>query len=189
MNNKATIAGKLQDINCSIVIPGEGRSPHIITMNNLPDISDSKQASYNNEGIIGRSAPLYTYSNSGDRSISMQLHFFITQDTCSNLSCGQCADCNLDNLRWIQSAVYPRKGTSAPYLPPPICRIKCGDLLAKDHSPICVILKSYSVKFPTEVSWDETTGCPYKFDVDTQWVVVYSTESLPYQNNIYTTGR
>lgn len=199
-NYKATVNGKLTPIeNCVIVIPGTNQR-HEIVLNNLPDISDSKQAIYGQEGIIGRSAPLYTYSNSGDRSLSMQLHFFITRESCrsvpsrdlllGNNYCDQCGDCNLDHLRWIQSAVYPREGTGdAPYTPPPICRIKCGDLLGKNNGSVCVVLQSYSVRFPTEVAWDTKTSCPYRFDVDTSWLVVYSTEKLPYQNHIYTTGR
>lgn len=188
-NFKATIDGKLQKIDgCVLVIPGEGGSRHRIKMTNLPDISDSKQAVYNNEGIIGRSTPLYTYSHSGDRNISMQIHFFVTQDRCTG-QCNQCPDCNLENLRWIQSALYPREGTNTPYLPPPICRIKCGDLLAKGNKALCVVLQSYNVRFPTEVAWDTRTGCPYRFDIDTSWLVVYSTEKLPYQNRIYQYGR
>ena len=70
---KATNNGSLAPINnCTINIPGAGN----IILNNLPDISDSKTAIYNNEAIIGRSFPLYTYSHSGDRTISMQLHFY-----------------------------------------------------------------------------------------------------------------
>jgi hypothetical protein len=188
-NFKATVNGKLQKVNgCLIVIPGENVKPRKIVMRALPDISDSKQAIYNGEGIIGRSAPLYTYSHSGDRNINMQIHFFVVQDRC-NGNCGQCPDCNLTNLRWIQSACYPRKDAITPYKPPPICRIKCGDLLAKGNRAVCAVLQSYSVRFPTEVAWDTETGCPYRFDVDTSWLVVYSTEKLPFQNKIYTFGK
>jgi hypothetical protein len=53
----------------------------------LPEISDSKSAIYNNEPIIGRSFPLYTYSHSGDRSLNIQLHFFVVDvdDAVKNL--------------------------------------------------------------------------------------------------------
>lgn len=189
-NYKATINGKLQDVKgCVLAIPAN-QGTHTIVMKSLPDLSDAKQTIYNNEGIIGRSMPLYTFSHSGDRNISMQIHFFVTQESCSGLTCGQCPDCNLANLRWIQSAAYPREGGSdVPYLPPPICRIKCGDLLAKGNRALCVVLQSYSVRFPTEVGWDAKTGCPYRFDVDTSWLVVYSTDDLPYQSRIYTSGR
>lgn len=181
---KATIKGKLTPVpECEIIIPGAGDygGDGTIPMNNLPDISDSKSAVYNNEGIIGRSFPLYTYSHSADRTINIQLHFFIVEP-------GDGAK-NLQYLRMIQSAVYPREGLMTPYRPPPICRIRCKDLLATGKSPLCVALQSYSVKFPTEVAWDEETYCPYRFDVDTTWLTVYSSEDLPFQSRIVTSGR
>ena len=161
-------------------------NPNIIRFDNLPDISDSKSAIYNNEGIIGRSFPLYTYSHSGDRTINIQMHFFITNP-------GD-AERNLRYLRMIASATYPREGvavgvTTLPYRPPPICRIKCGDLLATQGQYICAVLQSYSVKFLPDVTWDEFTYCPHKFDVDTTWLTVYSSEDLPWQSRIYKSGR
>jgi len=163
---------------CTLSIPNAGT----IVMDNLPDISDSKSAVYNNEPIIGRSFPLYTYHFSADRVISMQIHFFIRKE-------GDAIQ-NLSHLRWIQSAVYPRPGnneTGAPFLPPVICTIECGEILAS--GPLCVVLQSYSVKFPTEVAWDEQTYCPYKFDVDTTWWVVYTSCKLPNAEQIITSGR
>lgn len=175
---KATTGGILNFVpNCYIDIPDFG----IIKMQSLPEISDSKQAVYNSENIIGRSFPLYTYSHSGDRSISIQIHFFIMDQTS--------AQENLANLRGIQSAVYPRLGTGgAPYLPPVICTLKCGELIAKD--PICAILQSYSVKFPTEVAFfeDDGTYCPYRFDVDTSWLIVYTSSNLPFNTRIIKSG-
>lgn len=75
----------------------------VIEMKSLPDISDSKSANYSSENIIGRSFPLYTYSHSGDRSINMQIHFFIVDDDDPYK--------NINSLRLIQSAVYPRPGS------------------------------------------------------------------------------
>lgn len=178
---KATNDGKLNVIpDFYIAIPGFG-SP--ITVKALPDISDSKQASYNPETIMGRAAPMYTYSHSGDRTISIQLHLGITEE-------GD-AEKNLETLRKIQSAAYPRQGTGgAPYIPPVVCTIKCGDLLAKE--PICAILQSYNVRFPTEVAWwtgDDGKYCPYRFDIDTSWVAVYTSSDLPYADRIFRTGR
>jgi len=174
---RATSNGKLNEIaDCKIVIPGAGT----IIMNNLPDISDSKQAVYNNEPIIGRSFPLYTYSHSGDRTIGIQLHFFIVEEGDGFK--------NLASLRKIQSAVYPRQGTDAPYQPPPVCTILCRHLLTTNE-PFCAVLQSYSVKFPTEVAWEEASYCPYRFDVDTSWLVVYTSSDLPFQDRIIKSGR
>ncbi len=184
MRSKATQSGKLNNItDCYIIIPNAG----MIIMNNLPDISDSKDAIYNSEAIIGRAAPLYTYSHSGDRIINMQIHFFVVNK--------DDAITNLTKLRWLQSAVYPRQGDNgsqasvAPFKPPPICQIRCGDLLAKGQA-VCAYLRSYSVKFPTDVAWDTNseTFCPFKFDVDTSWTVAYTSSDLPFQDRIITSG-
>lgn len=174
---KATNNGNLNYIeDCYIEIPEAGT----ILMRSLPDISDGKSAVYNNEPIMGRSFPLYTYSHSADRTLNMQLHFYIIKE-----GDGQR---NLEDLRRIQSAVYPRQGSGrAPYLPPPVCTIKVNKILA--DQPICAQLQSYSVKFPTDVAWDEETYCPFKFDVDTSWLVVYASNDLPYQDRIVTSGR
>lgn len=177
---KSTTNGKLNPLNdCWINIPNAGR----IVMRSLPELSDGKQASYNSETIMGRSFPLYTYSHSGDRSISLQIHFFLLEE----------ADAvnNINDLRKIQSLVYPREGTQgAPYMPPAICTMSCGKLLADE--PLCVVLQSYNVKFPTEVAWFEGKDglyCPYRFDVDTSWLTVYTSSDLPYASRIISSGR
>jgi hypothetical protein len=185
---KATNNGSLNPIpNCYIDIPVAG-TVHRICMNNLPDVSDTKSAIYNNEGIIGRAFPLYTYSHSGDRQINVQIHFFAVERSDVNQ--------NIQDLRAIQSAVYPREGIGrTPYRPPPVCKIQCGNLLvgnpARSAPPedLCVILQSYSVKFPTEVAFDSETITPYRFDVETSWLTAYSAEELPWARRIYETGR
>jgi len=180
---KATVPGgplvALQD--CWIKIPVGNSMEYTVDLYSLPDISDSKSASYNDEPIIGRAFPLKTYSHSDNRTISMQLHFFVTHpDDVTK---------NLDHLRALESAVYPRVDdiSGAPFVPPPVCRIKCGELLAREH--LCVVLKQYSVKFPIDVAWDENTYIPWKFDVDTTWEVVYKSPDLPGQRRILFTGK
>ena len=160
---------------CKLVIPGA----EDITVNNLPEIGDSKSAQYNAESIIGRSSPLHTYHYSDTRQISFTLHFFIVDE-------GD-AMRNIQKLRAIQSAAYPRPGSGgAPFLPPPVCRLQCGQLLGADE--ICVVLQNYSVRFPSDVAWDKETLCPYRFDVDTTWWVVYASPQLPDQGRIYQSG-
>jgi hypothetical protein len=177
MPKATTPSGDLINLDdCGILIPNFG----ILRLHALPDISDSKSASYADEPIIGRAFPLKTYSHSENRQISMTLHMFVRKQ--GDIST------NLLSLRALESAVYPREGTSgAPFIPPPVCQIKCGELLASE--PLCVILKSYSVKFPTDVAWDEETYCPYKFDIDTTWEVVYKSSDLPGQSRILAVGR
>lgn len=163
---------------CTISIPGAAD----IVINNLPDISDSKSAAYNDEAVIGRAIPLKTYSHSENRVINTKLHFFIRKK--------DDAAFNLRQLRAIQSAVYPQQGD--PYTPPPVCQIKCGNLLSL-KKPLCVVLLSYNVTFPTDVAWWAGEGdgayCPYKFDVDCSWQVVYEATKLPYANRIFLEGR
>lgn len=170
--------GKLSAIqNCYLVLPGA----MTITLDNLPEIGDSKNAQYNADSIIGRSSPLHTYHYSDTRNISFTIHLFIQDE-------GD-ADLNLSKLRSIQSCVYPRPGGGgAPFRPPPICRIRCGDLLAKGQD-LCVVLQSYNVRFPTDVAWDSDTLCPYRMDIDTTWWVVYNSPDLPDQGRIVSSGR
>jgi hypothetical protein len=173
----SSISGSLPGIPISISLNSNVRIP----INNLPEISDSKQAVYNNDPIIGRASPLHTYHYSDTRNISIQFHFIVTEQ--SDL------ENNLKYLRAIESAVYPREGDSnIPFRPPPICKLRCGNLLAVDKD-LCVVLQQYSVKFPTDVVWDKDTLCPYKFDVDTTWLVVYSSQDLPTNSRIYSSGR
>jgi len=180
---KATKYGSLTPLDecwVNVPIPKGSKGSGKIIFNSLPDITDAKTAVYNNEAIIGRSTPLYTYSHSGDRTIGMTMHFFVVDK--------KDVEKNLNYLKVIQSAVYPRKGNgSSPFVPPVICQIKCGSILANE--PLCCILQSYSVKFPTEVAWDEETFCPFRFDVETSWIVVYTSDELPDQKRIYESGR
>jgi hypothetical protein len=176
---KATSSrGTLRQLpNCYINIPSFGQIP----INNLPDISDSKSAVYDSTPIIGRSSPLHSYHYSDTRIINVTLHFFIVGP-------GD-AEFNLSAVRAIQSCAYPKEGGSggAPFSPPEICSIRCGNLLAT--SDLCVVLQSYNVRWSTDTVWDEATMCPYKFDVDTTWWVVYSSSQLPFNTDIISSGR
>lgn len=176
---KATMpSGILQELKKGyLFIPNYGT----IYFNNIPEISDSKNSVYNGEGIIGRSSPIHTYSHSDTRIISIQFHYFVLQE--SDI------ETNLSDLRAIQSCGYPREGQKgAPFLPPPICKLRFGDVLAKEED-LCVIQQNCSLKIPTDAAFDEETYCPYKFDIDTTWWVVYTSDELPTQSRILTSGR
>lgn len=172
--------------NCYVVIPcedcGSQREKEFnLRFKVLPDISDTKSATYNDETVIGRASPLKTYAQSDNRTITMQIHMVVSTESD--------VDYNLRAMRALQSAAYPRKGhNGAPFVPPPICRMKCGKLLSEGEE-LCVILKQYSVKFPTEIAWDEQTFVPYKFDIETTWDVVYKSMDLPGQERIFSSGR
>lgn len=168
---KATMMfGALKPLDkCVIRIPGGND----IILKILPEITDSKSATYNDEPVIGRAFPIKTYSHSDNRTITMKVHF-VALDTNEFKT-------NLNNLRLIQSAVYPDdQPTTAPYQPPPICKIKCGDLLTSQGDKfLCVVMKQYSVSFPTDVVWDDQTYIPYKFDVDMTFDAVFANSDLP----------
>ena len=162
--------GRLKTLNdkCKITIGG-----HEVNLKILPEIGDTKKATYADTTIIGRSSPIKTYSHSDNRVITMKLHFIVVeQKDIQN---------NIDDLWAIESATYPRQGD--PYSPPPVCKIQCGKLLG--DQPLCVVLESYSVSAPTNVAWDKDTLMPYYLEVSTTWHVVYSTKAgLPNQDKI-----
>lgn len=147
----------------------------------LPEITDTKRATYTDTTIIGRSFPIKTYSHSDNRVIGMRLHFLVVDPSAGDV------EAIIEDLYAIESAVYPRDGS--PYKPPPVCKIECGKILGTD--PLCVILESYNASFPTNVVWDEALMVPYYFTLDTTWHVVYASDSevgLPYQEKILSDG-
>ena len=189
---KATLNGELKIIpDCFIRANISGQAiPYQVDMYILPDISDSKQANYSDETGVGRSAPLKVFSHGETRSISWTAHFFSPTS--------EMAEKNLNSLRILESLVYPDSNTKSIVSPPPIATIKCGNLLSSGE--LCVVLKSYTVKFPTDVAWQDirTDGgvkpgirgdyMPIKFDVDMTFEVVYQTLDLPGAGKILNFG-
>lgn len=172
---KATLNGKLQRLNDCYIKSGNKE----LKMKILPDISDTKNASYSDETGIGRSAPLKVFSHGDTRSISWGVHFLAESEEESIK--------NLEDLRFLESLVYPDEGGNSVLMkPPPVVSIKCGNLLS--DNPLCAVLKSYTVKFPTDVMWDDATYLPMKFDVDLTFDIVYQTFNLPGSNRILNTG-
>ncbi len=169
---KATTAiGALQElVKCRIETPNG-----VIRLKILPEITDSKSAAYVNETIMGRSSPVTTFSHSEPRMINSELTFMVT-------ICQDILD-NLTYMRLIESLVYPGPAAGgAPYTPPPICKFYCGKLLG--DTGVCVVLKTYSVRIPTDVAWDVETYLPYRFTISCQWEVVYACKNLPTNNII-----
>ena len=154
-----------------------GNVDKTINMYILPDISDGKQASYADETGIGRSAPLKIFSHGDTRTVGWTAHFHSATKAMSSE--------NLNNLRFLEALVYPDDANQLAG-PPPIARIKCGGLLGVTE--LCAVLKSYNVKFPTDVAWDPDTFLPIKFDVDMTFEVVYETLNLPGATKILNFG-
>ena len=159
---------------CKIDIIGNGID-HTLVMQSLPDITDGKSAGYSDETSIGRSAPFKSYTNSENRTIGWTAHYMVTKQ--------EYIQTFLEDIRAVQAAVYPFDSRTsdlggAPYAPPPICRLQCGDLLSSS-GPINAVMKSYSLKFDTSVPWDEETFLPYKFDIDMSFDVIYDQSEMP----------
>ena len=169
--------GTLRTLNdkCNIAIPGY----QTIQLKILPEITDSKSAKYADEPIIGRSTPLKSYAYSDNRVLSMKLQFqSITKSELTE---------NIKHFYALSSLTYPRKSTAnGPYAPPPICQFNCGSLFGT--KPLCVIMDNYSLSIPTDVVWDDEILVPYYFVINTSWHVVYSSRSLPNQEDILSTG-
>lgn len=179
MTRASYSGGELAAIkDCYLFVPNYGR----ISFYSLPELGDSKSASYSDEPIIGRAFPIKTYSHSENRTISLQLNLFIRKK--------EDAYTNLRIKRAIESTLYPRDetvGANAPFIPPPVCRLRCGYLLSDGE--LCIVCKSCSSKSPTDVPWDEDTLCPYKLTLDTTWDTVYKNNDLPGQGRIIREGR
>jgi len=154
--------------NCKIIT-----SCGTICLRILPDISDSKGAHYTAENAIGRSSPMLNYGYSDARIITTELHFMTT--TTDDITE------NFRALRIIQSLVYPGAALAsgaAPFTPPPVVKFICGHLLDGPNG-LCLILKSYNTRYPTNVAWDEQTYLPYQFSISCNWEVVYACKNLP----------
>lgn len=168
---KATLDnGDLIDIeDCYINIPELNEK---IIMKILPDISDSKSASYSDENGIGRSSPFKNYSHSENRTVSWTVHFIICKDGDQ--------DTILRYLRTFEACTYPFSESQggAPFAPPPICHLRCGKFLS-NKDEVCAVLKNYSVKADPSVPWDEDSYIPYKLDVDLSFDIVYDQADLP----------
>lgn len=185
---KATNANGLNATGCTIYVPNGG----LIELNILPELTDSKGSVFNDEPVIGRSFPIKTYAHGENRSIGLNLYFYAdSRDALEQ---------NATYLLWLESAVYPRDADSAtnlPFLPPPICKLKCGRMLAtetvyipttgqeiKIPGTLCAVLKRYNFTAPRDVAWDESTLIPYYFTLSTEWDIVYNNDALPGQEKI-----
>jgi hypothetical protein len=169
MPRGTNVAGDLAFLdNCQLVTPCG-----TICFKILPDITDAKGANYAQENAPGRSSPLINFAYSEPRNINTEFHFMITTTNDINY--------NWRAVRIIQSLVYPQPPTSnltAPFIPPPVVKFVCGDLM-DGASGLCLILRNYTVRWPTDVAWESQTYLPYKFSISCSWEVVYACQDLP----------
>lgn len=171
--------GDLRDVpECFLDVGEINGQSGIITLNALPEISDSKSVRYSDQTVQGRAAPIKTYAYSENRTISLTLHLYVTKQ----FDIGR----NLQIIRAIASLTHPEYNNT--YLPPRVARIKCGKLLSEDERGVPVVLKSYEIQYDNSVQWfwdDEIqTYMPLHVAIPTQWDVVYSWTSLPGRESV-----
>lgn len=95
-------------------------------------ISDSLSANFSSQSLLARSAPIYSYSNSGPRSlrISLHLHRDMMWDlnyNVSNLNL-EIGEDYIDTLiKQIQSVALPRYAAATKMVDPPMVAIRFGN--------------------------------------------------------------
>jgi hypothetical protein len=180
---KATMAGgKLKDIE-EIYIDIDGNTIYAYI---LPDISDAKSATYADENAIGRTQPYKNYSYSENRVITWTHHWIV--DVPSRVEQIR------KEIKMLQALVYP-SNAGLPYAPPFVAHVKCGNMLdyGQEDYILCCILKSYSLKYATDVPWyndsSKNISIPYKVDMDLNFEVVYDNNAgkIPYAEDISST--
>lgn len=177
---RATESNILQKLeHCYIMIP-QLLQQEKIYMNNLPEIGDSKSASYPDEIGMGRSTPFKSYAGSENRTITWKANFFLESTKGDDeIANGLTAEDILRYIRCFEACLYPfAENDSVPYAPPPVCRLKCGSLLSKEGE-IHAIMKQYQVSYDTTVPWEKNTYLPYKVTVDLSFDVIYDQTELP----------
>lgn len=99
----------------------------------FPDtVSDQMQSSFASTNVLGRTAPVYTYSNSGPRTVSfdLSLHRDLMDDInegYSNANLGPGEDYTDSLIRALQSISVPKYNTNNKAVEPPLVAIRLGD--------------------------------------------------------------
>jgi len=161
---------------------------YYIYMYVLPDITDSHSASFGEETGIGRSMPIKTFGQGGNREISWKITLLADSEYATAR--------NLYYLRLLQACTYPREENTMgfPYTPPPLVHLRCGRLLTDRGNPLnpagelCSVLKSCSVSWPKDVPWQDGSLIPYRFEVNCNFDIVYSTVDMPGAERIFQWG-
>lgn len=106
---------------------------NFIVLPTIPDtITDTLQANYQSTSLLSRSAPIFTYSNSGPRSV--QLSFRLHRDMMQDINYGksnfnvELGDDYVDTLiKKIQAMALPRYDSDTKLVDPPIVAIRLGN--------------------------------------------------------------
>ena len=97
---------------------------------NTPDsISDTMQSTFNSQNALGRSAPVYTYSNSGPRTV--QINIKLHRDMLDSINVGV-SNANVDIgrdymdtlIRALQAIALPKYNVNNKAIEPPLLAIR-----------------------------------------------------------------
>lgn len=122
---------KLPD--CYIYISHLGDNGEYLILPNYPDsITDSMNSSFSQQNALSRSAPVWTYSNSGPRSV--QLSFKIHRDLMDDVNIGasniilQDGEDYTDTLiNKLQSIALPKYNLNNKAVEPPLIAVRLGE--------------------------------------------------------------
>ena len=100
----------------------------MIVLPNYPDnMSDSTPASFASNQPLGRSAPIYSYSYSGPRSISFQFELHREMlDQVNGFLPGSSVDTVDTMIKEVQAAVLPNYAASKKMVDPPLVAVRVG---------------------------------------------------------------
>lgn len=107
----------------------------LIAIPTFPEqIDDSMGTAYNSTSLLSRSAPIFSYSNSGPRSMQISLH--LHRDMMDEINTNSSL-LNIDNLssvdyldrliRELQSAALPKYSTAEKMVNPPLVAVRFGE--------------------------------------------------------------
>lgn len=98
-----------------------------------PDsISDTMQSTFAQTNVLGRTAPVFTYSNSGPRTVQVDipLHRDIMEDLCtgiSNATLGEGEEYVDNLLRALESIALPKYSENNKAIEPPLIALRLGN--------------------------------------------------------------
>lgn len=133
-----------------------------------PDnISDSISASFSSTNILGRSAPIYTYSNSGPRTVSF--NFKLHRDMMTNINITP-NSFGLENnsqiveelVRTIQTVALPKYTQVTKVINPPIVAVRIGDEIYVKG----VVKGGVSINYSGPIIDNKYSVCDISFSVE-----------------------
>ena len=113
---------------------GENNEGEFLLLPSIPDeVSDSLGSTFNETNALSRSAPIFSFSNSGPRSIKVQLHLHrdmmkqINYNN-SNFKIEDIGDDYVDSLiKKIQAIALPNYNASSKSVVPPMIALRLGN--------------------------------------------------------------